>query len=156
MNLAETLFSFRGRINRARFWLALLIYIVFFFGCLLLVMAVTSSVNATFTTALLLYIPVIASAVSVGVKRLHDRNKSAWWLLLFYLAPIVLQVAGNYSLRGPDASAGGLPYQALMLASFAINVWALVELGCLRGSIGPNPYGPDPVAPAAAPSRTLR
>jgi uncharacterized membrane protein YhaH (DUF805 family) len=33
----------------------------------------------------------------------------------------------------------------LHLAGFAITVWAFVELGCLRGTVGPNRYGPDPL-----------
>jgi uncharacterized membrane protein YhaH (DUF805 family) len=35
------------------------------------------------------------------------------------------------------------------LAGFAISIWACVELGCLRGTAGPNRYGPDPLASAA-------
>jgi uncharacterized membrane protein YhaH (DUF805 family) len=37
----------------------------------------------------------------------------------------------------------------LHLVGFAITVWAFVELGCLRGTVGPNQYGPDPLEPAA-------
>ena len=32
---------------------------------------------------------------------------------------------------------------------FAINLWALIELGILRGTNGPNRFGPDPLAIAA-------
>jgi uncharacterized membrane protein YhaH (DUF805 family) len=39
----------------------------------------------------------------------------------------------------------------LHLVSFAITIWAFVELGCLRGTIGPNRYGPDPLPPPALP-----
>ena len=39
----------------------------------------------------------------------------------------------------------------LGLAAFAVGVWAFVELGCLRGTIGPNRYGPDPLEPTAIP-----
>jgi uncharacterized membrane protein YhaH (DUF805 family) len=44
----------------------------------------------------------------------------------------------------------------LTYAGFAINIWALVELGCLRGTIGHNRYGADPVAPQPAPQRAVR
>jgi uncharacterized membrane protein YhaH (DUF805 family) len=37
----------------------------------------------------------------------------------------------------------------LHLVGFAITVWAFVELGCLRSTVGPNQYGPDPLEPAA-------
>jgi uncharacterized membrane protein YhaH (DUF805 family) len=36
----------------------------------------------------------------------------------------------------------------LALASVAISIWALVELGFLRGTSGPNDFGPDPLASA--------
>jgi uncharacterized membrane protein YhaH (DUF805 family) len=31
---------------------------------------------------------------------------------------------------------------------FAVLVWAFVELGCLRGTLGPNRFGPDPLVAA--------
>ena len=34
---------------------------------------------------------------------------------------------------------------------FVVALWFFVELGCLRGTVGPNRYGPDPLA--AAPAR---
>jgi uncharacterized membrane protein YhaH (DUF805 family) len=33
----------------------------------------------------------------------------------------------------------------LGLASLVISIWGLVELGFLRGTVGPNQYGPDPL-----------
>ena len=33
------------------------------------------------------------------------------------------------------------------LVAFVIGIWGFIELGCLRGSIGQNRYGPDPLAP---------
>jgi uncharacterized membrane protein YhaH (DUF805 family) len=89
----------------------------------------------------LLLVPAVLSGVATGVKRLHDRDKSGWWLLLFYLGPGLLDGIG----RG--AGSIGLIFS---LASFAISIWALVELGCLRGTDGPNTYGPDPLAAVAA------
>lgn len=38
----------------------------------------------------------------------------------------------------------------ISLVSLALSLWAFVELGCLRGTIGPNQYGADPIAPAPA------
>jgi uncharacterized membrane protein YhaH (DUF805 family) len=31
------------------------------------------------------------------------------------------------------------------LLSFAIGIWALIELGILKGTTGPNQHGPDPL-----------
>jgi uncharacterized membrane protein YhaH (DUF805 family) len=78
------------------------------------------------------------SGLAVGVKRLHDRDKSGWWILLFWLGPSIL---GGWQTATPDLG-GGL---ILSLAAGAIAIWAFVELGCLRGTAGPNQYGPDPL-----------
>jgi uncharacterized membrane protein YhaH (DUF805 family) len=74
--------------------------------------------------------------LALGAKRLHDRNKSAWWLALFWLLPGVLQGIGE------QIGTAGI---VLSIAAFAISIWGLVELGFLRGTVGPNQYGPDPL-----------
>lgn len=84
------------------------------------------------------------SAFAIGVKRLHDRNKNGWLIVLFYVVPSILAGIANASKHAVASSLLGL-------ASFVISIWGLVELGFLRGTVGPNPYGPDPLqAPAAA------
>jgi uncharacterized membrane protein YhaH (DUF805 family) len=80
----------------------------------------------------IVYIPMLISGVAVGMKRLHDRNKSGWWLVLFYGLPMVLSWAAGENM-------------AVALFSFAISIWAIVELGFLRGTPGANAYGPDPI-----------
>ena len=84
-------------------------------------------------------IPPIWISFALAAKRLHDCNKSAWWLLVFCLLPAILDRVG--------AVAGGIGI-VFSLASFALTVWALIELGLLRGTSGLNDYGPDPLAKA--------
>jgi uncharacterized membrane protein YhaH (DUF805 family) len=82
---------------------------------------------------------VVVSAISTGVKRLHDRGRSGWWLLLFYVVPGVLGTLAD-RLHARDA-AGGILF---VLASLAVSVGGLVALGFLRGTPGPNQFGPEP------------
>jgi uncharacterized membrane protein YhaH (DUF805 family) len=136
MDIVNLLFSFRGRINRAKYWVAALIYL--FLAILVGVIAgMTASFMIATLLAIIVYIPVMISAAAVGVKRLHDRNKSGWWLLLLYLLPTAFGWAGMVL--------GGAMNAVLSLVSFVISLWALVELGFLRGTVGPNQYGPDPL-----------
>jgi uncharacterized membrane protein YhaH (DUF805 family) len=81
------------------------------------------------------------------IKRLHDRNKSGWWILAFLIAPALL---GNIVDRIDDESylATALAL-SLAIASFSLNAWGIVELMFLKGTRGPNRFGPDPLAPAA-------
>jgi uncharacterized membrane protein YhaH (DUF805 family) len=78
------------------------------------------------------------SAFAIGIKRLHDRNKNGWLIVLFYVAPSILGGVANTSEQAVVSFVLGL-------ASFVISIWGLVELGFLRGTVGPNPYGPDPL-----------
>jgi len=39
---------------------------------------------------------------------------------------------------------------SVMLAGICISIWAVVEIGFLRGTAGPNRFGPDPLQAQAA------
>jgi uncharacterized membrane protein YhaH (DUF805 family) len=164
MGLLHLLFGFSGRANRGKFWLAVVLWIVFWAiavpVCVLAAIIILGLhlpdsslphdeligryVRLAFDYLGLLIVFIAFTVVSwisafaVGVKRLHDRDKSGWWILLFYLAPSVLGSIANTSEQP-------LVGFVLGLASFVISIWGLVELGFLRGTVGPNPYGPDPL-----------
>jgi uncharacterized membrane protein YhaH (DUF805 family) len=62
---------------------------------------------------------------------------------VFFLAPgVVGHLADMRPFHG--AAAIALHY-ALALAAFALTVWGFVEIGCLRGTEGPNRYGANPL-----------
>jgi uncharacterized membrane protein YhaH (DUF805 family) len=71
--------------------------------------------------------------VAVASKRLHDRNKSGWWLIVFVLTPLVVGALGAFTRS-----------DALLAVAFAFHFWSFVELGCRRGTAGGNRFGPDP------------
>lgn len=149
MDWGSLLFSFKGRINRGKYWLVVLVYMVawLIFGALALtwlggvnpdnLFSLAGAGLGIWTIAAVLSVAGTWSLLATGVKRLHDRDKSGWWMLLFWLAPTVLGSADT-------AMMGGTGF-VLAIAAFAIVVWAFVELGCLRGTPGPNRYGPDPL-----------
>jgi uncharacterized membrane protein YhaH (DUF805 family) len=154
MDLGNLLVSFQGRINRAKFWLAILIYFVANIVVGILGYASGSDAVATLLSSAVGLV-IFVSGIFVAIKRLHDRDKSGWWLLLFYIAPSVLFGLGAVIwIIGIAADASGAATGIAFVffaAGFAISVWAFIELGCLRGTIGPNRYGPDPLAPEQIP-----
>jgi uncharacterized membrane protein YhaH (DUF805 family) len=146
MSMTQLLFSFQGRLNRKRYWMTVIATMAIIIVLLLVALIMIREHKFEFaglTLALLviLYIPLIWISIAIGAKRLHDRDKSAWWLLVFYAAPGVVSTAGN---RMEDVG-----FVILHVISFGITVWAFVELGCLRGTPGPNRYGPDPLSTSA-------
>ncbi|MBV8824303.1 MAG: DUF805 domain-containing protein [Bradyrhizobiaceae bacterium] len=169
MNFLQVLFSFHGRINRAKYWLAVLFWVVIdivVFAVLLgmlgshllalgsepsgadIVRAILSFGLGVILVFLLVFVPMIVSGFAVGIKRLHDRDQSGWWILLFYFGPVVASAIGQNSDSGAGALVSGL-------VSLGISIWAFVVLGCLRGTRGANRYGPDPLSGdvIVAPSR---
>ncbi len=165
MNLVYLYTSVEGRLNRKRFWLGILllaaisividlafvIYLAVRFG-------VPASANASdwelwqnnlasqvklvnFVLQLVLLYP----SAALMVKRLHDRNRPGYFAV-FWLAPGLLynlaDVAG-FSSSGP-AKMNVLEI-VLLFVTIAVGIWFFVELGCLRGTVGANRYGPDPL-----------
>jgi uncharacterized membrane protein YhaH (DUF805 family) len=146
MSMTQLLFSFQGRLNRKPYWEMLIATTVIFILLLLLALATIREYGLEFllvTIAILviLYIPLIWIGLALGAKRLHDRDKSAWWILVFYALPTILSTAAD---RLEDVQ-----FIILHIISFGITVWAFVELGCLRGTVGPNRYGSDPLSAPA-------
>lgn len=115
MTMIHFLFSFKGRISRQSFWLfmlsmaaIILIPASFYFG------VGNETADKFVDTASLIFLwPVLA----VQAKRWHDRDKSAWWILINFI-PII----GFF--------------------------WSLIENGFLRGTDGPNRFGPDSTNPS--------
>jgi uncharacterized membrane protein YhaH (DUF805 family) len=144
------LFGFTGRINRAKFWLAVLVYVIV--DILTALIQYAADTVGTIISVIA-GIAIFISGIAVAIKRLHDRDKAGWWLLIFYFAPSIL--IGIGFLLGVTAAmdgsfgSGGVGAIIFWIAGIAVGIWAFVELGCLRGTIGPNSYGPDPIADAA-------
>ena len=150
MDWRALLFSPNGRINRAKYWLTVLIYLVVWLLFVVVAAVLMGGIRAAVVNAssgaglilgvvgFVLIVGAFWSGIAVAIKRLHDRDKSGWWLLLFWLGPSVL--------NGIGATIGSAGQILFGLASVVITLWAFVELGCLQGTEGPNQYGPDPLS----------
>jgi uncharacterized membrane protein YhaH (DUF805 family) len=140
--LLNLLFAFVGRIGRSGFWLAAAICLGAWLLTDLLSLAIGRGFMFRTIQSAVVALMLVCSA-AVGIKRLHDRDKSSWWLAVFIAAPVMLIASGlglailsNIELLVPTSIAGAL----------AIVAWAVIELGVLRGTVGPNAYGPEPPA----------
>jgi uncharacterized membrane protein YhaH (DUF805 family) len=162
MGLRSTLFSFEGRINRAKYWLAALICLIGgMIFLMILIDAIADGLRGADPASAATLSPIFFYAIAyplyaVGlwiyaattIKRLHDRNRSGWWIIPFGVLPVLLpEVAGWV----------GQSYLALFLgtAAFVLSIWSVVETFCLRGTRGPNRFGPDPLAAAGSSIHTV-
>ena len=147
--LFEFLFGASGRINRAKYWLSLFkLSIAALLGTVVLFTAAGLAAPLFILMLVIVFIPWLLWGFAFHTERLHDRGKSAWWLLVFYAIPGIL----GHLAKGAwyaEAAAMGLHY-ILALAAFALSIWGFVEIGCLRGSAEPNRYGSNPLSLRAA------
>ena len=85
MPLSQFLFSFNGRISRQPYWL--FVFISFFIiAAPPFVLGVSSEQADSYED--IAYLILLWPLLAVQAKRWHDRDKSAWWLLIS-LIPIV-------------------------------------------------------------------
>lgn len=157
INWGNLLFGFSGRINRAKWWLTVLVSIIISVVAVIIAAIVGETLGNIVSFAA--FIPQFWISLAAGAKRLHDLNRTAAWLVLFYLGPLVLLiiffvVAGMdvmaIILSGGDLDASaiariGITGGLVGLLGFILGIWALIWFGCLRGTVGPNQYGPDPL-----------
>ena len=142
--LFEFLFGAGGRINRAKYWRSVLIYIgAGMMTAVILFTAAGIAAPLFILMVVVVLIPWLLWEVSFTTRRLHDRDKSAWWLVVFYLVPGVL---GHLAEAARVAGSAGTTLNGILaLASFSLTIWGFVEVGCLRGTNRLNTYGPDPL-----------
>jgi uncharacterized membrane protein YhaH (DUF805 family) len=78
--------------------------------------------------------------LATSIKRLHDRGKSAWWMVPCFVVPGVFN---QFEDRLDDS------YAVLLVAliASAFCMWGFIEMCFLRGTRETNRFGPDPLAP---------
>jgi len=119
MNFTEAIASgfrnyvgFSGRAPRSEYW-------YWFLFAVLVNIAATIVDAILFSRAdvgpigLIVGLALFLPGLAVGVRRLHDLDRSGWWILIVFI-PIV--------------------------GVIILLVWA-----CMRGTLGPNRFGPDPL-----------
>ena len=140
MDWAYLLSSFEGRISRKTFWIGIAVLIVaellgHFFAEALQGDRLSASVD----------LACIYPDFAVTAKRAHDRDLPIWILIIFFAGGAALDLLTVLELTGSTEEPSVLslviavPFTVLLVA-------LLIELGFRRGTIGPNQYGPDPVA----------
>ena len=162
-SVGQFYFSFRGRISRSQYWLRFVVPYIVVAIVLQTAIALTgpgSGANVALTVIYGLFVLIcIWPHLAVLVKRIHDRNKSGWlclalyipWILfsialMAWLGAVLVAIAAGKSETAAVAVGGFMIVVGILGAiSLGIALWFFIEFGCLRGTIGANRFGPDPV-----------
>jgi uncharacterized membrane protein YhaH (DUF805 family) len=143
MDYARLLFSFNGRINRARFLAVQLALLTVW-----LLLWLKSPFQQWQVLHWVAAIALIWINTATTAKRLHDRNRSGWWAIAVLGVNRLSYV--YYGLFfglyfGVDVSGA----RELLLVMFAValsvlQTWIVIELFFMIGTDGLNRFGPDP------------
>jgi uncharacterized membrane protein YhaH (DUF805 family) len=135
--------DFRGRASRAEYW--------WFYLATIIVGLVAEVADGTVGSdefgwiGGIVNLALIVPTIAVTVRRLHDTDRSGWWLVLGLVAIIglvTIAVAGSFR-----EEAGISPLMIVAgLATIVVAITLFVFM-VLPGNEGPNRYGDDPYGP---------
>lgn len=133
--MSDLLFSFSGRINRQPFWLSLiviaLVQVVLYFA-----IGIMFGADVQETTTATSY------SAEIDLSTMNPLGLGLTILVsLIFLWPGLAIHAKRWHDRGKSAW-----WILIVLIPVVGGIWALVETGFLRGTVGDNAYGPDPLA----------
>jgi uncharacterized membrane protein YhaH (DUF805 family) len=140
MDWVYLLNSFEGRISRKTFWIGMAVLV----SAEILGHLVAQTLQGDRLSAIV-DLAFTYPEFAIAAKRAHDRDLPIWILIVFFGGGAALDLLTVLQLTGSDEQPSALslviavPFTVLLVA-------LLIELGFRRGTIGPNQYGPDPVA----------
>ncbi|MEM6410535.1 MAG: DUF805 domain-containing protein [Pseudomonadota bacterium] len=98
-------FDFQGRSSRAEYWWAYLMLIIIYVAAIAIgtILSSIPIVGAIFGIAILIfYLAIIIPSIAVGIRRLHDTDKTGWWLLLSLIPLVGLVLLFFFCQRGTE------------------------------------------------------
>ena len=149
---SDMLFSFEGRLNRSRWWIAMIIVGIFGFIFQLsfeYIISLFLDTGFLYSTLILfLYIPILYINAALSIKRLKDSDKGWEWGFLIIVICIV-NALSVYLPRPDDPAYENFAMIAFSFVVFILWISFMIPLfilcGFIKGTEGGNRFGPDPL-----------
>ena len=141
--------DFSGRAPRAEYWWYFLGTMIAYLVVMIVenIVGLDGSVGPYGPLSLILMLGLLVPGLAVTVRRLHDTNRSGWWILIAVIPYFILGVLAAGAIAsgsmGAMASAG-----LLGLVAMAGAIVLLVFM-VLPGTKGDNRFGADPYGGAS-------
>lgn len=132
--------SFSGRLNRKPYWIAAIVLSIAGIVLQLLVTFLLGQLAGFVVGVIFLY-----PSFALTVKRAHDRNRPTWLIGAFFVLMVLITLLTPPDIEQMEASPS-TPFLLAAVVWFVMSLFFLIDLGFLRGTVGPNRYGPDPLA----------
>jgi uncharacterized membrane protein YhaH (DUF805 family) len=141
--------DFNGRARRSEYWWFVLFALLVGIATAVIDRIVAPEYVAAHgrgPVGMLASLALLLPSIAVSVRRLHDIDRTGWWIGIFYVAIIVLAFfAIGAAFTGHAAAA-----LIMLLMILALCIWLIVWFAT-KGTAGPNRFGPDPLASDATP-----
>jgi uncharacterized membrane protein YhaH (DUF805 family) len=137
--------TFTGRASRPEYWWYTLALIVAYVVISVVenMVGLSQMAGPYGLLSLLLMLATFVPSLAVSVRRLHDTNRSGWWLLVALVPYGLMAIVGIMAYSG-----SGLLALAAMMGVIGIiamiGAVALLVFMVLPGTPGENNYGPPP------------
>lgn len=143
MDFGYILSSTQGRIPRSQWWAGLVVLVIVGVVLALIITWVLGPTMIALIATLILQVILLYPSYALSAKRFQDRNKPGGLALIGIGLGIVQTLARLVGLSNPFNPTA--VDWSLNVALIIVGIWYLIELGILRGTVGPNQYGPDPL-----------
>lgn len=140
MNFSYLFTSLDGRINRKPYWLSALLLLAVSLVSQLVVYGI-AGMQIMMIFGLIFMWPSFALAV----KRAHDRNRPTWLVAIFFCILLIISFMQIAGIHETDAGEQSGAFTAISLVFLVFAIYSFIDWGLLRGTKGPNQYGPDPL-----------
>ena len=136
--------DFKGRAPRAEYWWYTLAVIVaaIIVSVIEGMLGLGASVGPYGPVSLILMLALLLPGLGVTVRRLHDTNRSGWWILVAVIPYVILGFMAAGAVASGDMA--GLATAGLFSLVALVGAIVLLVFMVLPGTRGPNNYGPDP------------
>jgi len=148
VNFVDLFLSTDGRINRLRFWIGTLILAAISTAAMMLILATAGPTTSGVMLSVLVAFALAYPSYALMAKRFQDRDKPGTLALIGIVPTFVVNLLYTFRVLDPVEPSAVSRFLDVILVIVAL--WILVELGCLKGTQGPNRYGLDPLGQSQA------
>lgn len=117
--------------------------------------SIEGAIKASAWGSLIVFLILAYPYYALAVKRRHDKDNAGLDVLIYLVltAVLLLLQALGFAYTMSDVGGTMVPMPSMLFSVFGIvlgiyGIYLLVVLGFLKGTTGPNQYGPDPLGGA--------
>jgi uncharacterized membrane protein YhaH (DUF805 family) len=147
--------DFSGRAPRAEYWWYFLGTMIAYIVVMIVenIVGLDGTVGPYGPLSLILMLGLLVPGLAVTVRRLHDTNRSGWWILIAVIPYLILGILAGGAIA--SGSMGAMAGAGLLGLVAMVGAIVLLVFMVLPGTKGENRFGADPYGGASSTAATV-